>query len=212
MDFNSEGAEPRCRARDVDAEWWMDQDHERTELPEGHTAETWAELTKLERARLRRRQVDYGLAIQREDQMRAKFFCLECPLMMACREAGWQEGTHVWGGLDGGERFRILKSGSLSTIIQPLKSPYVGAAVEHDAVWMFKEGASIEEVADELGLKHGRVRDILRTALTVERVRREDEEGWRSQSELPQLPDEGMGRESYRIGRAVWSLSERESA
>lgn len=212
MDFNSEGAEPRCRARDVDTEWWMDQDHERVELPEGHTAETWELLTKLERARLRRRQVDYGLAIQREDQMRAKFFCLECPLMMACREAGWQEGNHVWGGLDGGERFRILKSGSVSTVIQGLKCGPKGGRMDHDAVWMFKEGASILEVADELGLTYGRVRDILREALVIERVRREDEEGWPSQNELPVFPDEEMGRESYRIGRAVWSLSERESA
>lgn len=211
MDFFSEGAGPRCAAQDVDREWWIDHDTKTVELPEGITQETWDQMGKLERARARRQQAEYTLGTQREDQMRAKLLCMECPLLMACRKAGWQEGSHVWGALDGGERYRILKSGQVATVLRRTSGNYVGKG-GHDAVWMFKEGASIQEVADELGLTYSRVRDVLRETLVLARVEREEQEGWRSQRELPTLPGQVTGRESYRNGQAVWSLSERESA
>lgn len=204
MDFNSEGAAPRCRAEDVDAEWWYDQDIERDENnpPPEH-------FNHLEKARWRRQQVEPTLAKQRENQLRAKFFCLECPLLMACREAGWQEGSHVWASLDGSERYRILKSGRVTEVIRPLETGS-RATKDHEAVALFMGGMGFDEIAERLGIRAKRVQAILREALVSWRVEREEEEGWRSQRGLPSL--QGMGREAYRNGLAAWSLSERESA
>jgi hypothetical protein len=182
----------------------MDPDYE-TEM----TSPLSESLTKMEKIRERRRSIDGIITKAREDQLRAKFFCFECPLMNACREAGWQEGHHVWGGLDANERFRALQAGTIDSVVQMPKSGIFSLA--HPVVRRFLEGESAAEIAEDLGKAVSTVMNQLRGALATLRAQREDEERWRSRKGLPALPP-GMTHEGYRHGLAVWSLSRERSA
>lgn len=202
MDFSSGDAKPRCSAWDVDQEWWFDPDLE-------HVEDHESGMSRLEKIAARSRENGPVMAKKREDQTRAKLNCMRCPLLMSCRKAGWQEGHHVWGGLDAGERFTILKAGQVSAVIRPLKS--VGTTKNDPIVRTFMAGATMADVARGAGISEKQVQSKLRQALVSWRVEREDAEGWRSQRELPSWPED-WGRDSYRAGRATWSLSERDSA
>lgn len=200
--FYSEDHTPRCAEDDVNPDWWLDRDRESDDLE----IEGYDQMTRAERAGARTKAVCGDLAKEREDQLRAKFYCYQCPLLATCRELGWQEGYHVWGGLDPRERFQILKDGSIAPI---LWVPQRSNSMQNPIVQRFLKGESVDDISGDTGVTRGTIFNLLRGALAILRGEREVEAC--SRKKLPALP-EGMSREMYRHGRAAWSLSERESA
>lgn len=199
--FYSEDHTPRCAEEDVNPDWWLDRDREYDQDIEGYE-----EMTRAERAGARTKVVCGDLAAEREDQLRAKFYCYQCPLLTTCRDLGWQEGYHVWGGLDPRERYQILKDGNYGPI---LWVPQRSNSMQNPIVQRFLKGESVDAISGDTGVTRGTIFNLLRGALAILRGEREVEAC--SRTKLPALP-KGMSRELYRRGRAEWSLSERESA
>ena len=196
--FDTFGQKARCQEPDVDPDWWVEPDLDLEDVLRSE-GEARAPHT-----------VANSLAIgSRVNNLRAKILCYECPLIDACRNAGWDEGYHVWGGLDPNERYQVRVGQTYAVLPSPKRPRYAKYEWrERPGVKRFLAGDPIEEIADELGVTPPTVLDTMRGVLATLRSPREGSEEWRSQQPLP--PSVEMSRESFRHGRAVSSTSEGE--
>jgi hypothetical protein len=113
----------------------------------------------------------------------------------------------VWGGLDAGERFKVLKAGTLDVLPKPPRGRFLE---ENEVVTRFLKGESVEGIVQSTGLRYSSVMNRLRGTLAALRKEREDNK-WNSSGRLPSLPEE-MNREAFRRGAALSPTSELDSA
>lgn len=138
---------------------------------------------------------------------KARLYCFnECPLLVACREAGWSEQHNVWGGLLPRERRQALESGQLNPSDRLREAP----AKPVPAKWfeieqLLLDGWSIEEITQHMGFsKSITTRRYLDGLVRAARERRERQEQWEAPSR--------ESRRSFRAGRGRSPKSWRESA
>lgn len=199
--FEGDVEKARCRQPDVDSSWWIEPDLDTSDL---------VDVDKSEGARYAQAHSAAAnglLAQSREDQLRAKILCHQCPLYNACQDYAWMEGTHVWGGLDGPERFKVLKAGTRDALAKPAKGRFLE---ENEVITRFLKGESVEGIVQSTGRSRSTVMNRIRGTLAALRREREENE-WNSRKRLPSLPPE-MEREAFRRGAALLQTSESESA
>ena len=142
----------RCRDKDVNPDWWVEDD-----LPEGTASDT--------------------VAASRHELIRAQLLCYECPLIRVCREAAWTEPAHVWGGLTYGERYKARKAGR---VVVPPRRPKRDRSVKVLAKvrQQYLSGATTDEIAANMHLTQDRVRYHIRTLLIETRIFQERLQTW----------------------------------
>lgn len=201
--FEGDLDKARCRQPDVDPSWWLEPDYDTNDVVtlDPH------EVTGAVYAQAHSQAMNTLLVQSREDMLRAKILCHECPLYNECQGYGWMEGAHVWGGLDAGERYKVLKAGSRDVLPKPPKGRYLE---ENEVITRFLKGESVEGIVQSTGMRHSSVMNRIRGTLAALRKQREDNK-WNSSERLPTLPV-GMVREAYRRGAALLPTSEQDSA
>lgn len=183
---------PRCAQPDVEATWWLEPDYEADLTPD-------PSLSRIERARAARLAIEGPLHQARENQLRAKLLCHQCPLYQVCQDSAWDEGYHVWGGLDPLERYRVREAGTRDILL--IKQGRNKWSADSEAMKRFLAGGEADAIAAELGIKPTSVTNQARGLLSVLRRQREEESRWDWKRSSPP-PLNGMSREAYRHGRA----------
>ena len=174
----------------MDANWWLEPDVEGRVFGAPHDSENDNMIQGFYRARL---------------------LCyLECPLLMACREAGRQELHHVWGGLLPRERRRERETGRTATFTP---TEIVTPVMQMPGKWrqvaeLIMAGRTAAEIAEEMGISRKSARTYMAQLMRAVRENRERQEGWRT----PPPPHPVATPTSFRRGREVSPRSQRESA
>lgn len=98
-----------------------------------------------------------------EQELRAQFVCIGCEFQPECLTLGMDEEDGVWGGHTQAERAKLRAGEPIRITAVPVRSPGRDLVVSR-----FKDGLSIDQIADELGLVRTTVHRRLKEHVTIQ--------------------------------------------